>query len=313
MKSKMFFVAVALWLPIMLLARSIIYDEGMDKIHQGNYQGALQDFNQAIALDPKDPLLFITRALCKNKLNDWEGARIDADTSVRIAQENKDTLLSQYHETRDTIVDDGEREAKAQKETSSPEVRFSNAGVRKFLSNDFHGCIVDLNQAIALNPNSCSAVMLRARCKGKLNDWEGAVADADMAIRIAERQKDDMLSVYKVNRTTLLTDKTNYFNALERQRQEAAQEAARKAIQQAQYDEDAAYEREKADVIRRMSSEARENETRSNAQSQRQPSFWEINAAAVDNDLKRMQNNDAIRRGIRPYDCSPRDTRAGCR
>ncbi len=294
MKRKIFLVAMILWLPVMVLARSHFNDEGMDKIHQGNYQGALQDFNQAIALDPKDPLLFITRAACKNKLNDWEGAKADADTAVRIAQENKDTLLSQYRETRDVIVATCENGIKKQKDATSSYTYFANEGAKKFIANDFYGCIADANQAITADSTHPVVFMIRARCKGKLNEWESAIADADMAIRMAESQKDTQLFQYKNLHDVLLTDKTNYFNELERQRQAAAQEAAQKAIRQAQYDEDAAYEREKADVIRRMSSEARDTETRSNAQSQ--PSFWDRNAETLGNNLKVMQEGDARRR-----------------
>ncbi len=290
MKSKIFLVAVILWLPVMVLARSNFYYEGNEKIHQGNYQGALQDFNHAITLDAKDPLLFITRAACKNKLNDWEGAKADADTAVRIAQENKDTLLSQYRETRDVIVATCENGIKKQKDATSSYTYFANEGAKKFVANDFYGCIADSTQAITADSTHPVAFILRAKCKGKLNDWNGAMTDANAAIAMAEKQKDAQLLQYKSMRDGLLTDKTNYFNALERQRQEAAQ----KVIQQAQYDEDAAYEREKADVIRRMSSEARENETRSNAQSQ--PSFWDRNAATLGNNLKVMQEGDARRR-----------------
>jgi tetratricopeptide (TPR) repeat protein len=293
MKSKLFLVAVALWLPVMVLARSPFYYEGNEKIDKGNYQGALNDFNHAIALDPKDPLLFITRALCKNKLNDWEGAKTDADTAVCIAQENKDTLLTQYRETRDTIVATCEQEIKKQKEATSSYTYFANTGARKFLNNDFYGCIADSSQAIATDPTHPVVFIMRARCKGKLNDWNGAMADANAAIAMAEKQKDAQLLQYKGIHDALVVDKTNYFNALERQRQEAAQ----KAIQQAQYDEDAAYEREKADVIRRMSREARDNEAGSNAQSQ--PSFWDRNAATLGNNLKEMQEGDA-RRSIMP-------------
>jgi hypothetical protein len=166
----------------------------------------------------------------------------------------------------------------------------ANEGAKKFIANDFYGCIADSTQAITADSTHPVAFIMRAQCKGKLNDWNGAMADANAAIAMAEKQKDAQLLHYKGMRDALLADKTNYFYELERQRQEAAQ----KAIRQEQYDEDAAYEREKADVIRRMSSEARDNEARSNEQSQ--PSFWDRNAATLGNNLKVMQEGDAARR-----------------
>lgn len=68
----------------------------------------------------------------------------------------------------------------------------------KFGKQDYRGALIDLNKSIEQNPDDTIAIVMRAACKGKVDDWDGALADAENAVTLAEKSGDGYLSQYKV-------------------------------------------------------------------------------------------------------------------
>ena len=57
---------------------------GICKSELDDKEGALQDYNKAIELDPKDSSAYSMRACVKLDLGDFDGANADLDTSNKL-------------------------------------------------------------------------------------------------------------------------------------------------------------------------------------------------------------------------------------
>ncbi len=59
-----------------------------------DYEGAIEDFNKAIELDPEDDYSFYYRSECKFQIYDYIGAIEDINKSISMDErENKEVLL----------------------------------------------------------------------------------------------------------------------------------------------------------------------------------------------------------------------------
>ena len=54
------------------------------KYAQGDYQGAISDYNKVLELDPQDSSALDNRASSKYQLGDYQGAIADSDKSLKI-------------------------------------------------------------------------------------------------------------------------------------------------------------------------------------------------------------------------------------
>jgi tetratricopeptide (TPR) repeat protein/V8-like Glu-specific endopeptidase len=124
------------------------------KNEQGNYQGALTDYNQAISLNPTYVFAYNNRGNLKHeKLNDFQGALADFDRAISLNPNNAET--------------------------------YYNRGSLKKKLNDFQGALADFDRAISLNPKLDEAYNNRGVLKAeKLNDFQGALADFDRALSL---------------------------------------------------------------------------------------------------------------------------------
>ena len=64
------------------------YDRGDDKREQEDYQGAIEDYTQAIRLKPDYVFAYITRGIARRKLEDYEGAITDYNQAIRLDPDN---------------------------------------------------------------------------------------------------------------------------------------------------------------------------------------------------------------------------------
>ena len=69
--------------------------------------------------------------------------------------------------------------------TAPPEAKsFYDIGTEQKKAGNFSGAISNFNKAIEIFPNYVAAYNFRAQAKNKLEDYKGAVADADKAIEL---------------------------------------------------------------------------------------------------------------------------------
>jgi S-layer homology domain len=69
-------------------------------------------------------------------------------------------------------------------ETDKSAGTYNRSGIAKYKSRDFQGAIADYNMAIRMNPQYASAYSNRCLAKSGLGDKNGAIADCNIAIRI---------------------------------------------------------------------------------------------------------------------------------
>jgi len=124
------------------------YNRGHDKEALGNAKGALQDYNTAIELNPKEAYAYNNRGCVKDKLRDIKGALQDYNTAIEL----------------------NPKEAYA----------YNNRGYIKDKLGDIKGALQDYNTAIELNHKYVTAYYNRGLAKKKLGDKQGALKDFHM-------------------------------------------------------------------------------------------------------------------------------------
>jgi tetratricopeptide (TPR) repeat protein len=154
------------------------------KSKNSDYQGAIKDYDQAIALNPQYAEAYASRGDARGSLSDYQGAQEDVDRAIAL-----NPKLPEVYMTRGNIRVGLSDFQGALKDTNqaialnpkSADAYTTRANVRGSLS-DFQGALKDANQAIALNPKSANAYTTRAYARGYLSDFQGALKDAEQAI-----------------------------------------------------------------------------------------------------------------------------------
>jgi Flp pilus assembly protein TadD len=128
----------------------------------GDKQGAIADYNQAIAINPRDSEAYYNRGNAKSDLGDKQGAIADYNQAIAIIPR-----FSEAYCLRGNAKDD---------------------------LGDKQGAIADFNQAIAINPKYSEAYFLRGTAKGDLGDKQGACSDYKMAASLGDQDAKQWLN-----------------------------------------------------------------------------------------------------------------------
>jgi lipoprotein NlpI len=125
---------------------------GISEAEHDDYDAAIADFNQALALQPDDAGVYFNLGLAKNGKKDFDGAMADFDRVLALDPADADAYLSR--------------------------------GLAKFAQENYGGAIADYDQAIALVPSFTDAIYARALAHRRQGDYDAAFADYDHAIEI---------------------------------------------------------------------------------------------------------------------------------
>lgn len=124
--------------------------KGFEKAESGNLRGAIDDYNIAIGINPKNSKAYFNRGIAKHKLGNYNGAIEDFNKSIEL-----DSNFSRF---------------------------YVNRGATKVLLRDYEGAVMDFNKAIELNPKDSKAYFNRGVVKNKLGDYLGSMGDFNKAI-----------------------------------------------------------------------------------------------------------------------------------
>jgi tetratricopeptide (TPR) repeat protein len=164
-----------------------LVDPGQD--FQAGKQEAVQQFSQAIALNPRYVIAYFMRAYVKDDLNDPQGALADYNLAIsfnpQFATAYNNRGLLKYEKLNDP---QGALTDFNQAISLDPQyaAAYNNRGnLKDEKLNDPQKALVDFNQAIFLNPQYAIAYNNRGLLKyEKLNNPQGALADYNLAISL---------------------------------------------------------------------------------------------------------------------------------
>ncbi|MBD1829976.1 tetratricopeptide repeat protein [Microcoleus vaginatus GB1-A2] len=162
------------------------YIQGREKLNKGDYQGAIQEFNQAIQLNPNYGDAYNNRAAARYKLGDNQGTLKDISQFIRINPNYAQGYMSRAI-LRSKLGDEQgaseDRNKALRVNPSNAKDYVSRAIVRSYLG-DKQGAIADLSEALRINPNDSEIYNQRAAFRLELGDKQGALADISEALRI---------------------------------------------------------------------------------------------------------------------------------
>ncbi len=164
--------------PTTIIAKEI-YERGLDKYNQQDYTGAIEDFNQALQLEPNNILAYYQRGYARAEIQDYKGAIED---------------FNQYMQHNPNDVD-----------------ALDNRGNVYYNLGKYEQAITDLNKAIQINPKDSYAYNKRGLAYNEQGKYEKAIADYNKAIEL----KYDPLSVPYNNRGNAYDNLGNYQKAIE--------------------------------------------------------------------------------------------------
>jgi tetratricopeptide (TPR) repeat protein len=128
------------------------FRRGVEKLDRGDDRAAIEDFNQALRLNPHFAEAYSHRGTIRHDRGDYHGAIQDYNQVLRIYPQHAET--------------------------------YSNRGMARATLGDRWGAIQDFNQALEIDANCAQAYLNRGHARMELEDFAGAIADCNAVLSI---------------------------------------------------------------------------------------------------------------------------------
>lgn len=166
------------------------YDRAWAKKDLGDNQGAITDYNLAIQLQPDYANSYRGRGVAKANLGDNQGAITDYDQAIKLNPDNPSVYKSrgdakQNLEDYQGAITDYDQTIKLRPGDSSV---YLSRGIAKKILGDYQGAIADYDQVIKLRPSAANAYYNRGNSKRDLGDTQGAITDYQKAAELYQMQ-----------------------------------------------------------------------------------------------------------------------------
>jgi tetratricopeptide (TPR) repeat protein len=185
----------------------LLFYRGLAKQTAGDNQGAINDYTQAISINPNFAEAYFNRGYAKAFLRDLEGAINDFTQAIGIypndpgAYNNRGNVKFELGNKRGAIEDYNE----AIRIYPNDPIAYNNRGLAKSDTGDRQGAILDYTQAINIS-SFTPAYYNRGIMKLELGDRQGAIADFRIARGKNTLAKKDILSVNQIDNSLVQTD-----------------------------------------------------------------------------------------------------------
>ncbi len=165
--------ALVFALPLTLSAQSAsaYVKSGLEKFREGNLDGAIADYTQALDLNSSYLGAYNNRGLARSAQGNFDGAIADYSTAIKM----KPAYVEAYY----------------------------NRGMAAFLQGNYDAAIADFTKTLELKPDHQSACCYRAMAREGQGNFEGARADYAKAFEL--KGGDDKGASYLVLHNALLT------------------------------------------------------------------------------------------------------------
>ena len=209
------------------------YGRGSAKLELNDYYGAINDFTEAIKINPDFVICYLERGEARYNINDYQGAIADYTSIIKIIPEfenaygQRGSIKYDIEDYQGSIEDFtnaieidpsilfnyfyrglakssiGDYEGSISDFTKAIQLDpdlpnpYIERGFEKAMKLYYHDAVADCTMALKLNPKSDSAYKNRGIAKIGLNDYEGAVTDFKKAIDIdSENKHDNFIETY---------------------------------------------------------------------------------------------------------------------
>ncbi|MEH2242619.1 tetratricopeptide repeat protein [Nostoc sp.] len=177
------------------------YNQGVQKLEQGNFKGAMSDdkplrvyadFDSVVRLNPRFYEGFCLRGLAKSQLEDFSAAITDFNLALRLNPNHTDAYNGRgisYVELGDfqKAIADFNQTVKIDPTSQDG---YYNLGLAHFRQGNHQQAIADFNQALQINPSLADAYGNRGLAKYALGDSKSAVTDLQSAARLFLKKGD---------------------------------------------------------------------------------------------------------------------------
>jgi len=167
-------------------ADDIAYNNrGYLKSTRGDFRGAIEDLNKAIAICPTGKA-YTNRGSAKLSMGDKLGAIADFNIAISINNENADYYydrgVANYSlgNFKDAINDFN----KSISISPNYAEAYNYKGAAMVSTGNFHEAIINFNKAIEINPKFLAAYSNRSIAKYNLKDLTGAIEDCEKALKL---------------------------------------------------------------------------------------------------------------------------------
>jgi tetratricopeptide (TPR) repeat protein len=167
-------------------------NRGITKYKNGDYEGALADFNKTISLDPGFTLAYNYRGLVKDRLGDKDGAMADLDRAIEYvpdfpdAYNNRGSLKRELQDYAGALADF----TRAIQLSSYYVDALFNRGLLYIDMGDYQAAIQDYNTVVSYSPDYANAYNNRGIAYFCLDDNRNAVRDFDKALSLSPQFAD---------------------------------------------------------------------------------------------------------------------------
>jgi tetratricopeptide (TPR) repeat protein len=178
----------------------------------GDIDGAIADYDKAIALDAKDAQPYNARGILKKQKQDFAGAIADFDRAIALKPKDLAIIVGNRGSAKQDSGDlEGALADYDQVIALQPDmaVVYNNRAVIRKTKGDLPGALADYGKAIALEPKDLQFNFNRAVTRQESGDLIGARSDFDQTVMVAP----DNPGVY-FDRATFRLQITDYDGAI---------------------------------------------------------------------------------------------------
>ncbi|MBE9201537.1 MULTISPECIES: serine/threonine-protein kinase [unclassified Nodularia (in: cyanobacteria)] len=163
-----------------------LYQEGLKKYQAGNYEAAIEDFTQVIALDSENALAYNKRGNAYYQLGDYQQAKIDTSKAIELNPQN----AGAYYDRGFAFYELGKYKEAISDYTKAIELNPRNAyayhgrGLALVQMQENKEASEDFSTAIRLQPDYIEAYLQRGILRRRLKIYHTAIQDFDAIINI---------------------------------------------------------------------------------------------------------------------------------
>ena len=166
------------------------YNRGITRNELGDKQGAIDDYTLAIKFNPNLAQAYYGRGIVRNELGDKQGAIDDFNLAIKfnpnyaLAYNNRGIVREELGD-KPGAIDDYNLAIKFNPNYADA---YNNRGNARSALGDKQGAITDFNQAININPKLAEPYYNRGNARLALGDKQGAISDLQQAANLFQQQ-----------------------------------------------------------------------------------------------------------------------------